>query len=47
MIVQPDMGYIIQHSVGIHLWRNLALQKGYYDKKIDNCIFNKLLGLVN
>ena len=47
MIIQPEMGYIIQHSVGIHLWRNLALTKGYFNQKTDNCVFNKLLGLVS
>ena len=47
MIIQPEMEFIIQNSVGIHLWRNLALTKGYFDKRTDNCIFNKLLGLVS
>ena len=41
------MGYIIEHSIGVHLWRNLALKKGYFQNRTDNCIFNKLGGLLS
>ena len=47
LITQPEMGYIIQHSIGIHLWRNLATTKGYFNKRTDNCIYNKLVELVS
>ena len=36
-INQKDMTWIMENSIGIHLWRNLAISKGYFvDKKIDS-----------
>ena len=45
-IVQQSSSWLMENSIGIHLWRNLALTKGYYNNKVDDSFFQKLKDLI-
>ena len=41
-IKQKNMQWILENAYGIHLWRNLAITKGYFNNKRDDSVYNLL-----